>query len=691
MRGVDCRIFFMHCRSLSAIISLFVAARIIAQEAAEPPVKLAEVVVTPSHFGVAEERPAVAASLTSTELEVLPQIGDDLFRSIARLPGLAADDVSARFWIRGAPHQQLLARLDGVDLIEPFHLKDIDGAVSIIDPAVIEQLDLSTGGFGAEYADRMAGVLTMETKSNVRSLTALELSLTGVGARHEGAWSGGRERWFATARRGYPDVALHLAGRNKDVSPRFYDVMAKAEYEVAPQQKVSIHALHAGDAFRYRRTNDPSLSSTYDSDYVWARWRGRVSAALAGEAVLSWTQLAWNRSGDGRLDSFPFSLHDRRRLDVIAVRNEWTLNLSDNAIVRGGIEGSNGDARYDYALSHQYTTVSGGAQVVAVQAVNATARPRGDTLGAFTALRVRPWSNLVVEPGIRFDRHNYSGDREVNPRVNAAWTFGRTTLRMAWGEYSQAQGLQQLDIAEGDTHFHRAERAEHRVLGVERSLGHGVLLRLEAYERLTTRVRPHWVNLDEPYDLFPEAQSDRVLLAPDRARARGVELWLSSRAGTRWRWNVSYALARTEEHLLGAWVPRARDERHAFYSDVTYVLNAKWQLSAAWQYHTGWPTTDVVYSLAPLSNGRRLLVSANGPIYGLRLPDYHRLDLRATRRIALKHGELRVFIDIFNAYDRVNLMGYNHDVVVSGSTVTNTKTPREQLPFLPSVGVVWEF
>ncbi|MFM8336811.1 MAG: hypothetical protein ACKODK_14740, partial [Opitutaceae bacterium] len=53
-----------------------------------PAVKLAEVVVTPSRFGVADVATTAAAGLTAAELEVLPQVGDDLFRSIARLPGL---------------------------------------------------------------------------------------------------------------------------------------------------------------------------------------------------------------------------------------------------------------------------------------------------------------------------------------------------------------------------------------------------------------------------------------------------------------------------------------------------------------------------------------------------------------------------------------------------------------------------
>ena len=47
--------------------------------------------------------------------------------------------------------------------------------------------------------------------------------------------------------------------------------------------------------------------------------------------------------------------------------------------------------------------------------------------------------------------------------------------------------------------------------------------------------------------------------------------------------------------------------------------------------------------------GRRVVVSSLGPTYALKTPSYHRLDLRATRRIILKRGELRAYLDIFNA------------------------------------------
>lgn len=659
--------------------------------AAEAPVALSQVVVTPSKFGVAEERTNVGATLTSAELETLPQIGDDLFRSIARLPGLAADDFSARFWVRGAPNGQLLARLDGVDLVEPFHLKDVDGALSIVDPQIISRLDLTTGGFTSEFGNHLAGVLNMETKAAATARTSLGLSLTGIGGSNQGVFDQGHGRWLASVRRGYPDVALRAAGRDDDVTPRYYDVTAQVEYQVAPGHTVSLHALHAGDTLTYQRTSNPSLESSYDSDYVWGRWLGGFGPQLKSEAVLSFSRLTWNRRGTGLLDGFPFSLRDHRRLNLLGARNDWTLVLTDRALVRAGFEAKSGESRYDYALSRQHNVVIAGQQRTITETINSALRPDGDTLGAFVSARFQPWNALVIEPGLRFDRQEFTDDAHGSPRLNAALTLGRATVRAAWGAYFQSQALHELAVADGDTTFRRAELAEHRVLSVEYPFGRGVSARAEAYERLTSRLRPRWENLDNGYDLFPEAQSDRARLDPTRARARGVEFLLNGRPNPRLSWNASYALSRSEELLAGRWAPRSRDQRHTFYTDVTYAPNPRWQFSAAWQFHTGWPTTDVTYSLATLTNGRRVLVSANTVPYNLRLPAYHRLDLRATRRFKLSRGDLRVFIDVFNAYDRTNYVSYDHRVTVTGTQITDVRKPRDQLPLLPSAGISWEF
>lgn len=141
--------------------ALFITTALSAADA--PPIALDQFVVTPSRFGISSQPFAAGATLTAADLTALPQLGEDLYRTIARLPGLAADDFTSKFWVRGAPNAQVLARFDGVDLIEPFHLKDIDGALSIVDLPSVARLDLATGGFTAEFGDRLAAVLTLES------------------------------------------------------------------------------------------------------------------------------------------------------------------------------------------------------------------------------------------------------------------------------------------------------------------------------------------------------------------------------------------------------------------------------------------------------------------------------------------------------------------------------------------------
>lgn len=655
----------------------------LAQPAAETPVRLTEFIVGPSRFGVAEERVAVGAMLTSDEIEKLPQLGDDLYRSISRLPGLAADDFTAQFWVRGAPHDELLARLDGVDLIEPLHLKDVDGALSIVDPQILGRLDLVTGGFTAEFGDRLAAVLTMETKRATRTRTALGLSLTGVSAMNQGATRGGRGNWLVAARRGYPDIGLRMAGRDDEVYPRYYDVTAKFEYRLAPTHTVSVHGLRAGDTLRYQR-NETTLRSSYDSEYFWVRWRGAIGDRVNGETVLSRARLTWNRDGGTRVDGRRFVVTDHRALDVLALRSDWDLTLGERALARAGFEAKRHDARYDYE-SRWLPGTPGGVDNTIHPVVHGPMK--AETVAGFGAVRFRPVAPLVLESGVRFDQRYRPSADALSPRFNAALALGRSTLRAAWGRYTQAQGLHELEVAHFDSIARGFERAEHRIVGLEHPLPAGMGLRLEVYERRTADLRRRWENVDNGYELLPEAQSDRTSFQPDRGRARGVELLVSGRRHATISWNAGYAWSRAEERVTGRWVPRARDQRHTVRADFTYAPNRRWDFSVAWQYHTGWPTTDVVYSLVP----RVGLVSAYGPVYGLRLPAYHRLDLRATRRFALRWGELRVFVDVFNAYDRTNIIGYNHSARVSGTQVTHTRKPREQLPLLPSVGLTWEF
>ena len=85
-----------------------------------------------------------------------------------------------------------------------------------------------------------------------------------------------------------------------------------------------------------------------------------------------------------------------------------------------------------------------------------------------------------------------------------------------------------------------------------------------------------------------------------------------------------------------------------------------------------------------------MTVRSFGPTLGSRLPAYHRLDLRASRTIQTRHGVVKVFVDIFNAYDHQNLIAYDYSTSSSGGVLTVTKRPRDMLPILATAGISWE-
>lgn len=652
-----------------------------------------EIIVTPSRSNVAETDLTRGASLTQGDLERVPQIGDDLFRSIGRLPGLAADDFTAKVWVRGAPNTEVLTRFDGVDLIDPYHLKDYDGAVSIVDLQTASSVEAITGGFTAEYGNRLAGVVNVVSRSAPPAAmsTRISLNLLNLSLSSSGVFASSRGQWFASFRKGLPDLALKSVHEDQTLSPRYHDFMGKLEYQVAPTHTVSLHLLHAADRLTVRQTGDPELRSSSSDTYFWIRWRGSFGDRLTKETVISLTNLERDRQGSGLLGRSPFFLRDRRDLKSYSARQDWQLSVSDSALLRFGFEGAFASNDYRYIMRREVGYIEGGAFLSRPDQFEVALAPDGSRAGSYAAVRWRPLPSLTFEPAVRFDRQDYTGESQTSPRLNAAWSVAGGTLRAAWGLYHQPQGLHELQVSDRDIGFHGAERAEHRVLSFERQLSPGLGLRVEVYERKSSRLRPRWLNLDDPYNAFPEVQSDRVRLTPSEGRARGLEFTLRGKTPFHLSWNASYALARSEEKMLEKWIPRARDQRHTLQLDATYAPNRRWQFSAAWQYHTGWPTSETSYRLLTLGDGSQVVVANTAAPFSLQLPAYHRLDLRVTRQFILRRGTLSAYLDLFNAYDRSNLIGYDREVMVRNSTVEVTTRPRKLFPFLPTAGLAWEF
>ena len=332
-----------------------------------------------------------------------------------------------------------------------------------------------------------------------------------------------------------------------------------------------------------------------------------------------------------------------------------------------------------------------------VDTTQVIADPRTDRLGVYLAPRVQLHRTLTAEAGIRLDRNSHLGESMVDPRLNVTWTpRSGTTVRGAWGRYSQTQPLFALNAPDGVDRFDPAEHAEQRVLGLEQTLPGGLAARIEAYDRQTRDARPTYLNAGGDLLIFPEIGWDRVRIDRTAARDRGLELQASRANAGRSDWSISYAIASSKDVVGGRFISRSQEERHAVHGDwsIRPASNA-WRLSVGGVWHSGWPYTPTMLKVDTLENTEtRFRVQETrlvGALNSGRLPSYRRIDARWTRYFDTRRGRVSVFGEVYNLFDNSNARGMWKELQVQGRGVLVRTEQLTAWPRLPLAGLTWEF
>ena len=688
----------------------------LAVQLTQVPFSLAELVISPGSYGILEASPATTGiAVTREDIEATPQIGDDVFRTLKRMPGVSTDDISTRLNVRGSTDRDLLVRLDGLELYEPYHLRDLDGALGIIDVQTLGGVDLITGGFPVEFGDKTAGVFDMRTRSapSEGTRTTLGLSLSSISASSQGNFADGRGQWLTSIRRGFLEYILATTDVQDDIDPRYWDALGRLQYLLNDDHLIAGEVLLAGDQMGW---TDDKTGSRIDSDwsnaYAWVTWNGTFADRLRATTIFSGGGLSRDRSGTasnpnrGAFTPLSATVSDIADFTFLGIKQDWQADLSRRLLLKFGGDVRWNDGEYDYRSAlERYDIDANNRLFVRSDSATAVVAPSGSEVGAYVALRSRLGEVLTWEAGLRYDRWSHLDADALAPRILTRLDLGnRTNLRASVGRYYQSQGLHELEVPDGELRFSPPERVDQLAVGVERQLGQGFTVRLDGYLKEISDPRPTWVNLSREVNPLFEVEADRFRVAPEESRARGLEAVLSrdgSSFGTTGlvasSWSVSYALSRAEDLVDGRWAPRTLDQTHALNIRWGVPLGDDWQLSGSWQYHTGWPFTEQMLDLSVVdsedgSQEVQLLRRGFGPVNAERLPAYHRLDLRTTRAFRFDRSTLEVYLDVFNVYDRVNLRGYEWFLQErAGAFRAARDAGEEQLPRLPTLGFRWVF
>jgi len=663
---------------------------------------LQEVIVTPSRYGLLDGRPESRTFLDREEVQRLPHLTDDIFRVAQLLPGVAAADFSAAFGIRGGNPDEVMIVLDGQQIYDPFHLHGFQRLFSVIDTELVERVDVLTGGFPVEWGDCLSGIVDVRAEVPVAPRQAFGASGFNTRGILQGLWHDGVGSWSIAARRGYLDWLfkwLDTIDKSSDIviDPSYWDLYATVRRPVGDNGLLSGHLLALRDA--YEASDETDLQSSIGRTTTWYAWSslwqdfGRGLGSRTSLSASHATRRIRGSSLPGATSTV--QVDDRRTFDVVALKQDWSVEQWRGHLLKWGAEVRRASARYDhdaeYLVRDPLFTTDGPPLEIER---HARLRPSGWQYSLYMADRCRLAPGVTAEAGLRWDRQTWTpGQDQVSPRLNLVWeTAHLGTLRVAWGKFAQSQGVHELQVADGLNDFAPAEWAEHRILTWDRAFRSGYSLRAEVYQKVMTDLRPRFENLIEPVALFPEGQADRIVVAPERAVARGLEVVLKSPSDRRLSWWVGTSLAAAEERIDGEWEPRNWDQRRAVTWSLNWRPGRHWNLNVSGLYHSGWPETPHRVELVPREDGTVGFITELGERNSGRHPAYNRVDLRVSRTIPVGHGSLRLFLDIMNLADHDNVrVSDKADFSQSGGKYFVNYNDESWVPILPTLGFSWQF
>ena len=636
--------------------------------------------------------------LDRKDVERMPHLADDPMRMLKVLPGVSGGDFSAAINIRGGKREEALMTIDGAEIHNAFHFRDIDGALSVLDTNLVKGIDFITGGMTANIGDYMSGVVGLQTRRPTPAddyRSGVGVSFVSAYGRTSGNFADDRGWWMGSVRRGFLDVLTEqVVPDDEQLTPRYTDVFLAGGFDFDDRTSLALRYLLSDDDLKFSNSDDEDIKSagTGHSQHLWLTLDHAFSDTLKSSTMVSMATVNQTRDAsgqDGKRNGAVFSDNDFRFLDL---RQDWSWAVSDRQLVRAGFNLGEQSGDYDYALQSSIVDPLI-APVPIVKAYSADMDVDMHKAGVYGAWRTRLGERITAEAGLRWDSYQYDDlDFDAtSPRLNVVYALTENAeLRAAWGVNYQPQSINELQVEDNVTQFFRPERVDSWVLGYSQRFGAGFSARLDVYEKAYDDLRPRFENALDPIELIPEGAADRVRIDATRARARGVELTVRREAERGLGGWISLALARAEDQESG-WTPRGWEQRQSLSFGTSWT-GALWTVSLAGLMHSGTPTTEIGIVSTPLPDGSYEVQGYAGPRNGERLGSYARIDLRANRDVMLSNSKLSFYLEVTNLLDRQNECCVEDYHVSAGRPAPVLVIEKSSwLPLLPSFGVQWEF
>lgn len=652
------------------------------------------------------DRPVSKIGLSQRQINRIPQIAEaDLLRSLQTLPGiLPISDFSSALYVRGGTPDQNLYLLDGTDVYNPEHAF---GLFSTFNTDAIKQIELSKGGFSAEYGGRLSSILDVtnldgnrrefEGTSSVSLLSAKTTLQMPLG--NSGSLSG-------SIRRTYFDQTLAKA--IDDVPDYyFYDGNAKAFFELDPRNKLTI-SFYGGRDYLDLIFN-PDVLDKSGFQYDWGnktgslRWTRVFTPRLFGNFWLTGSRFT---SDFAFGDDLPVT--ERNYITDITVKGNLEYHHSDRLTGKFGFEQKN--------LHTIYRQKFPGGKVDVDQS------PKHYV--AFATMLIRPTIRWEIEAGLRYNYfYSQRSFQNLAPRFSLKYRLTDTiNLKGAAGIYHQY--LHKIprafiaDIWTSANDFQNASASQHVVVGIQKEVASNYQLEIEGYYKTYSDIYQFDQNFLTEIsagrfeDGEPVYTETKGLFNEGDGHSTGIEVLFRKDTGVVTGW-LGYSFSSTKYRFDRInqgeeFAPRhdrtsvvnlignidLRNAIRTLKGKLRHVDKSKWQVGVNFFFASGQPITTPgsAYFVNTAPNfdffDFKLYPSA---INSFRLPAYARLDVSLTFEKKYNSWTLAPYIQIYNIGNRKNVWFINYDRSIRDNQIVQEVKPIHMFPLLPSLGVNFKF
>ncbi|MBO7291311.1 MAG: carboxypeptidase-like regulatory domain-containing protein [Bacteroidaceae bacterium] len=671
-------------------------------------IDLNEVVVT--EF---QKQQGTMQKIKASDMQLMPNTSGGIEGMLATFAGVNSNnELSSQYSVRGGNFDENIVYINGIEIYRPLLVRSgQQEGMSVINPDLVSSISFSSGGFSAEYGDKMSSVLDIQYKRP----EALEVSLSGsfLGATASVGHSTGKFTQLHGVRYHTNSTLLSSLDVKGEYNPSYFDYQTYMTYKFSDKFEVALLGNIAINNYQFtpfERTT--SFGTAYDTKSftvyfdgmerdVFETYFGSVSAnyrpnkenelSLQVSAFSSNEYVSYDISGQYWLDELAgsdntsenapakgdlgvgtYHEHARNRLKatVMSVSLKGAHRIVGNDI-RWGVT-YNREQIYDYLREWEmrdsvgYTLPYVGDDIHMIYNIVSENRLESNRISAYLqdTYRLRTDFGLFnFNAGVRLSYWDFNNECIVSPR--ASITFipemnSNFTFRLAGGVYYQAPFYKEFrdTVSTGGNNFIvrlndriKSQQSIQVVAGGDytfRAFDRPFKVSLEAYYKKLNDLIPYEAN---NVKLWYSAQNE------SEGYAAGLDFKLYGEfvPGTD-SW-LSFSLMRTEEKINEVWVPRPTDQRYSvgiFFQDYVPKL----------------PMFKISLK-GIISDGLTFGAPMKGRAEGYyRAPAYKRVDMGLTYIIIggeeqwSKYGFWRniksatIGVDVFNLFDFANVNSY---------------------------------